>query len=379
MIKWFCKYGFIVLLFNTILYSIPVTMHTVAPFIFYFLMIFSILFLFINPNLLREVLMHKSFLFLLSINLINLIYFLLFDDIYHQKSIEYLFARFVLFSILSLSVYYNYNYFKKGFPDLLIKVIAFVIILGLIFNPFIFNGRYAGILWNPNMLASISVIAFSFLLIKNSSKSNMDYFLLIFFFIVAISTGSRVVIIGVALSFIFKFGFSLRNLMYSIFALLMVLVVSFSNLNTSLNRISSQSVFNGRTSQYELALESINDKLIEGHGLSNYSGIPEIELGEEYDGLIASAHNGYLSLFIQYGLIFGSLILLIILKKSLSVLYFFKEGEDHLNFYLFIVVYTLIAANFESLITGINEFHTILFWFSLTYLSYSKFLKQYES
>ena len=377
MIKWFCKYGFIVLLFNTILYSIPVTMHTVAPFIFYFLMIFSILFLFINPNLLREVLMHKSFLFLLSINLINLIYFLLFDDIYHQKSIEYLFARFVLFSILSLSVYYNYNYFKKGFPDLLIKVIAFVIILGLIFNPFIFNGRYAGILWNPNMLASISVIAFSFLLIKNSSKSNMDYFLLILFFIVAISTGSRVVIIGVALSFIFKFGFSLRNLMYSIFALLLVLFVVSTDLNTSINRISSQSIFNDRTLQFELALEGINDKLIEGHGLSNYSGIPEIALGDEYDGIIVPAHNGYLSLFIQYGIIFGTLILFIILRKSLEVFNFFKLDEGHIKFYLFLVIYTLISANVESLITGINEFHTILFWFSLAYLSHSKFLEDY--
>jgi hypothetical protein len=207
----------------------------------------------------------------------------------------------------------------------------------------------------------------------------MDYFLLILFFIIAISTGSRVVIIGIVLSFIFKFGFALKNLLYSIFALLIVLVLVSTDLNTSINRISSQSIFNDRTLQFELALKSINDKLFEGHGLSNYSGIPEIALGEEYDGLIVSAHNGYLSLFIQFGIIFGSLILLIILRKSLSLLFFFKEGEDYLDFYLFLVVYTLIAANFESLITGINEFHTILFWFSLTYLSYSKFLKEYES
>ena len=379
MIKWFCKYGFIVLLFNTILYSIPLTMHTVAPLVFYFLMIFNILFLFINPSLLREVLFHKSFFFLLSFNLINLIYFLLFDDIYNQKSIEYLLARFVLFSILSLSVYYNYNYFKKDFLDLLIKLVALIIILGLILNPFIFNDRYEGILWNPNMLASISVIAFSYLMIKNSSKSNMDYFLLILFFIIAISTGSRVVIVGVVLSFIFKFGFSLRNFLYSIFAFLIILVVSSTNLNTSLNRVSSQSIFSDRTLQFELALESINNKLIKGHGLSNYSGIPEIELGEEYDGLFLSAHNGYLSLLIQYGIIFGTLVIIIILRKSLEVLSLFKERESHLNFYLFIVVYTLIVSNFESLMTGINEFHTILFWFSLTYLSYTKFLKQYES
>jgi len=303
----------------------------------------------------------------------------MFFDLHHQESLEYLLARFIQFSILSLSVYYNYDYFKKDFPDLLVKIVAFIVVFGLILDPFIFNDRYHGIIWNPNMLASITVIAFSYLLIKKSSNSYMDYFLLILFFIIAISTGSRIVIIGIGLSFIFKFGFSLRNLIYFIFALVVMLFAVSANLETSLNRISSQSIFNDRTLQFEIALENINNKLYVGHGLDSYSGKVNIELGDEYDGLIMSAHNGYLSLFIQYGIIFGSLILFIFLKKSISVVYFFKEGDEYLNFYIFIVIYTLIASNFETLITGINEFHTILFWFSLSYLSYSKFIKENES
>jgi len=378
MMKWFFKYGFVVLLFNTILYSIPFTMHTVAPVIFYCLMVCSIILLSINPNIFREILFHKSFFFLLSISLINLIYFMFFD-LHHQESLEYLLARFIQFSILSLSVYYNYDFFKKDFPDLLVKIVAFIVVFGLILDPFIFNDRYHGIIWNPNMLASITVFAFSYLLIKKSSNSYMDYFLLILFFIIAISTGSRIVIIGIGLSFIFKFGFSLRNLIYFIFALVLMMFAVSANLETSLNRISSQSIFNDRTLQFEIALENINNKLYVGHGLDKYSGKVNIELGDEYDGLIMPAHNGYLSLFIQYGIIFGSLILFIFLKKSISVVYFFKEGDEYLNFYLFIVIYTLIASNFESLITGINEFHTILFWFSLSYLSYSKFIKENES
>ena len=160
MIAWFFKYGLVVFILNTILYSIPVTMHTVAPFIFYSLMFLTILFLIINPLYLKEVLLHKAFLFLLLINFLNLVYFLFFDDIKDQKSLEYLLVRIAQYSLISFSVYYNYNYFKKDFLNLLIKVIAFVIILGLIFNPFIFYDRYEGLLWNPNMLASISVIAF---------------------------------------------------------------------------------------------------------------------------------------------------------------------------------------------------------------------------
>ena len=378
MIKWFFKYGFVVLLFNTILYSIPTIMHTVAPVVFYSLMVCSIVFLSINPNIFREIVLHKSFFFLLSISLINLIYFIFFD-LHHQESLEYFLARFIQFSILSLSVYCNYDYFKKDFPDLLVKIVAFIVVLGLIIDPFIFNSRYHGIIWNPNMLASITVLAFSYLMIKKSSNSKMDYFLLILFFIIAISTGSRIVFIGIGLSFIFKFGFYLRNLFYFILLLVLMMIAVSTNLETSFNRISSQSIYNDRTLQFEIALENINNKLYVGHGLDKYSGKVNIELANEYDGIIMSAHNGYLSLFIQYGVIFGSLILFIFLKKSISVVYFFKEGDEYLNFYLFIVIYTLIASNFESLITGINEFQTILFWFSLSYLSYSKFIKEYES
>ena len=90
------------------------------------------------------------------------------------------------------------------------------------------------------------------------------------------------------------------------------------------------------------------------------------------------AHNGYLSILLQYGIIFGGLVILIIFKKSLEIIRFYYGKNDYNLIYLFLVVYTLIAANFESLITGINEFHTILFWFSLSYLSYSKSLEENE-
>ena len=50
-----------------------------------------------------------------------------------------------------------------------------------------------------------------------------------------------------------------------------------------------------------------------------------------------------------------------------------RNETGYIRIYSFIVLYTLFAAVFESLITGINEFQTILFWFSLTILSYTKY------
>jgi hypothetical protein len=34
---------------------------------------------------------------------------------------------------------------------------------------------------------------------------------------------------------------------------------------------------------------------------------------------------------------------------------------------------------YETMITGINEFHTFLFWFGLAFLSYTKFTTDHEN
>jgi O-antigen ligase len=213
---------------------------------------------------------------------------------------------------------------------------------------------------------------------KNEKKTTLDVFLLILFFIVSIATGSRLALLGIALVFIFKFGLSFRNIIYALMGLSLLIILSTTNLDTSFNRVSSQSFFNDRTEQFNFAIENLNKKLWFGYGLSEYSGFPEeIEIPEEYEGRLMASHNGYLSIFLQYGLILGFLIILIILRKSFVLLFYYINKKQKDNIFLFIVLLTLIASLFETLITGINEFHTILFWFSLAYLSYSKFSEDY--
>ena len=381
MIRWFFKYGYVVFLLNTILYSINSTKDSIAPVIFLVIMFSTLFFLIINPRQIREVLFHKSFLFLLLLNLINFSYFLIFDDISNLKSFEYLMARAMQFSLISLSIYYNLEYFKKKFLDHLLFSIYWIVFLSLIFYPNIFAGRYSGIVWNPNMLSSFTGIGFAILLLKEEKKTRFQLFMMGLLLLISISTGSRGVLIGITLSFILKYGFSLRNIIYAIMGL--TLLLFFSNINmmdTSLDRITSQSLFNDRADQFYNAIENIMEKPWVGYGLSEYSGDPNPEKRlEEFGTQIMTAHNGYLSLFIQLGFIFGFLTLLIIFKKSYAGLMFLRNETGYIRIYSFIVLYTLIASNFESLITGINEFQTILFWFSLSILSYSKFIKEYES
>ena len=67
------------------------------------------------------------------------------------------------------------------------------------------------------------------------------------------------------------------------------------------------------------------------------------------------------------------LVLGIILRKSFLFLNKANLKDPENKFYIYLVIYTLIAAMYEALMTGINEFQTILFWFALAFLSYSKF------
>tara|TARA_B110000495_G_C23003843_1_gene592751 strand:- start:65 stop:1207 length:1143 start_codon:yes stop_codon:yes gene_type:complete len=379
MIRWFYKYGFVLLLLNTILYSIPETNTNIAPIVFYLLMGIGLLLLIINPSQIKDVIFHKSFLFLLLINLLNLIYLLFFESEFNQEDTKYLLARFMQFSLISLSIYHNYDYYKNKFPSMIIKIIASLIIVGLFINPYLFSGRYSGIIWNPNMLSSLSVLAFSFVLMQNKKRTNLDILLLILFFVISVATGSRLALLIIIISFIYKFGLSIRNVFYAIIGFSLLFFVSTTNLDTSFNRFSYQDVFNDRTEQFNFALENLNKEFWFGYGLSEYSGLPEdIDVPEEYQGLLIASHNGYLSIFLQYGIIFGSFIILIIMRKSLILLFYFIRKKQENSIFIFVVIITLIASMFETLLTGINEFHTTLFWFSLSYLSYSKFLEDYE-
>ena len=378
MIKWLFKYGAVIYLFNTIFLSIKKT-YVLGDKVFLGLMIIYSVVLIINPIQIKKIIFHKSFLFLLLLNSINLLYFILFHSISDLEALKYLLARGMQFSIISLSIYHNFEYLQTKFLDHIVSAVFFISIFSILVNPSIFSGRYSGIIWNPNMLSSFTVIAFSISLLKKETFSNYDLFLLVFFFFISIATGSRGALVGIALAFLVKYGFARRNLIYAILSIIGILLISSINLDTSINRFAEQSLFNDRLLQYKYAWQTIKLRLFSGNGLDKYAYIDKSLVPIYLKGLIISSHNGYLAILTQYGLVFGGAVLLVIINKSIQVVSFFKDTSENERIYLFIVIYALFTAIYETLITGINEFHTILFWFSLAFLSYSKYKMQYES
>jgi O-antigen ligase len=378
MIKWLFKYGVVIFLFNSILLSIEST-YVIGNQIFLALMGIFLFVLLINPKQIKTILFHKAFSFLLIINLLNLLYFFLFHSISDYDAIKYLMARGVQFSIISTSIYFNYEYYKNKFFDHLVYVVFGIVVFGLVINPSLFSGRYSGIIWNPNMFSSLVVIAFSIHFLKYEKRSNLDYFILFTLLISALASGSRGSLVAIILVFLLKYGFTLRNIMYGLLALGVSLVVVSINLETSLNRFAENNMFNDRILQFEYAYLSIQEKLFTGYGLDKYAYIDKTLAPIHLQGKIIGAHNGYLAILTQYGIVFGSIVLFLIFRISAQYFSFFKNEKGFERAYLFIVIYTLIASLYEALMTGINEFHTILFWFSLAILSYSKFIKENAS
>ena len=376
MIRWFFKYGIVIFLFNTVLLSIEVTKN-LGDIIFLIIMALHFTLLLLNPGVIKRIIFHKAFSFFLILNCLNLFYFLLFHSFNDLKALEYLLARGVQFSIISISIYSHFEYYKTKFLDHLVYVISFIVLLSLFIDINLFSQRYSGIVWNPNMLASFTTIVFSILFLKAKQKKRYELILLLLFLVVALSTGSRGVLLALALLLLFKYGFSYRNLSYVLLALLAGFIITNFQLDTSLNRFATQGLLNNRLLQYQFAIESIANKMYIGYGLDKYSYIDKDLIPWFYKGGVIGAHNGYLAILTQYGVIFGSMVIFIIFRKSIQVVNWFKESIGVERVYLFIIIYALVSSLYESLMTGINEFHTILFWFSIAFLSFLKFNQEY--
>ena len=378
MIKWFFKYGVVVYLLNTVLLSIEST-FSLGYVVFLIIMTLFCCLILINPKQIKLIIFHKAFNFFLILNIINIFYWFVFHDFSDYEAGKYLFARGGQFSIISFSICHNYDYFKEKFMTHLIYSILGVIVLGLIINPFIFSGRYSGIVWNPNMLASFCCLAFAALLLKQKKKTNFEISLLSIFLLISLATGSRGVLLGISLAFVFKYGFSIRNIIYALLASACYFFLLIFTLDTSVNRFASQGLLNDRLLQYQYAYETILQQPFFGSGLDKYDYIdPEI-IPYYLSNHVISAHNSYLAILVQYGFVFGLFVLGIIFYQTIRFYLKIDRNDSIQMFYLYIISYAILASMYENLITGINEFHTILFWVSFGFLSYSIHKKEYES
>ena len=99
-----------------------------------------------------------------------------------------------------------------------------------------------GIIWNPNMFDS-NCISFLCLLLKQKKKTLFEKLLMILLLIVSLSTGSKICNYSNNLSYIFKYGFSFRNVFYSIIGVFIIFMISNIIWIQVLNRLSNSHLF----------------------------------------------------------------------------------------------------------------------------------------
>ena len=364
------KYGFIIFVFNSVLLSVP-EMKNIGDFIFFGLMFIFSIYAIVNSSILIQIFKSKSVQFLILIILINFFYWIIFHEFNDLEAIKYLSARCIQFFIIGAAILLNYEYFLSRFPKHLAYFILILVFIGLVINPDFISNRYLGIFWNENAFASFTCMSFAVFFLQVKERTNLDNFLMILLIIVSVSTGSRSVVIALILCFLLKYGLSVRNSLYSIVFIILYLFIINLQLSTSFNRFSAVSLFDDRILQIKYAFTTLLNKPFFGYGIDKYSYIDMDLVPDLIFGTIISAHNGYLALLVQFGIIFGGAILFILGRQSFLNIRRFISKKNNNTFYLFVLIFGLLTSFFETLITGINEFHTILFLFSLAILNFS--------
>lgn len=372
--KFLAKYGIGIYLLVTLVFKL----YFIIPIaftngVYYFLMAFGLLsFPFYYKRLFANKKVFESFSIFFSINALNLIYFLFFDQ--SAESSLYLLAKFAASNLIVLGVVYNYTYYKNWFIKYFKYLMFIMVLLGKLFGTVVASDELErlSIGFNPNdvgllgMLGVLSVIVID----KLWYKKKINIILFLFFVLITLLSGSKAALLSLVLGMFFTYGFNYRIVISSCLFLIVIYFSSNFGYITSIDRLTSnEKVFGTRDEVYDAGLKTIEDNIWVGHGLDKYGwtspkywDAPELAMGP---------HSTYLSIAIMYGVLFGTIFLLVLLnfivktfKKS------FRSNDSFIRFCYFIILIVMVNGFFETLIVALNEFITLLFWLAVGCIGY---------
>ena len=338
---------------------------------FLIIMGFSLLLTIYSIKILKNVVFDKSFQIFFFLNFLNLIYYL-FLEIGDLESLKYLAARFVQFSIFSISVYLLQDDFANKF----VKFLKFTTIGSLFASLALkfpdFETRYEGIFLNPNEFSIIMVIGFA-LILFTEKRTTINYSLMLLFLFVIVISGSRSAIAGLGIAIItYILHHRSRNLLNIFFIVGSLLLFSFfGGQNNAIQRMLEFDLLINRKYEYLYAIDTFLQKPLFGHGLKNYAYIDFSLIQFDDVQINFGAHNGYLSILVQYGAIFSTIFFSILIyylnKIYRAKIEIFGENILQTKFLFFLITYALVNGLFENTIIGINFLQTNLFWLTLAY------------
>ena len=346
---------------------------------FLVIMGFSLFLTIYSIKILKNVVFDKSFQLFFFLNFLNLIYYL-FLEIGDLESLKYLAARFVQFSIFSISIYL----LKDDFANKFVKFLKFATIgslfASLALNFPDFETRYQGIFLNPNEFSIIMVIGFA-LILFTEKRTTINYSLMLLFLFFIVISGSRSAIAGLGIAIIIYILHHKSENLLNIFLIVgsLLLFSYFGGQNNAIQRMLEFDLLINRKYEYLYAIDTFLQKPLFGHGLKNYAYIDFSLIQFDDVQINFGAHNGYLSILVQYGAIFSTIFFSILIyylnKIYRAKIEIFGENILQTKFLFFLITYALINGLFENTIIGINFLQTNLFWLTLAYFLYVLYQK----
>ena len=367
MIKKIQKYAAYIFLVNNLLFSLS-GFNEIATNIFLVLSILILLVSLLTPPFLKNVILHKSFRLYLFLHLINLIYYLMLE-IGDVESLKYLSAKSVQLIIFTSTIYFTHENLKVDLIRLIKLLAVSSLFLSVILNFPNFSSRYYGAFFNPNEFAIIMVYGFSLFLIT-SKKYFIDIVFIILFLIFILLSGSRAALLGVLIAIFINFNFKKSAFIPTL--LVFSIIFIFKDLPT-ISRLFDQEIFFNRKYEIIYAYETFINQFWFGTGLKNYAYIDDNLIGYLDNKIDFGAHNGYLSILVQYGFIFSIAFFTLVIVNVIKALKYLRQKmkkDVHYKFFYFIIIYTLFNGLFENSFSGINFFQGSLFWFVLGFIIY---------
>jgi exopolysaccharide production protein ExoQ len=257
----------------------------------------------------------------------------------------------------------------------------------------IFEGNWQGIYNQKNILGRImvlsSLVSFLFLL-ENNKKRIFKFIVFILSIVLIILSDSKtsLVVLIILMSLlpllkVFSFGsyLSLSITTFISLILFLIVVISINQLNFLLSLLGKDISLTGRIPLWEISILMIKKSLLTGYGFDAFWESPQGPVSQVFQFVgwePTHAHNGFIDLFLDLGLL-GFLFFSFIYIKSIKNSLFYKMKEKNafsLFPLLYLIYFLLINLNESSLVKPYSIFW-ILFVLNVCYLNKSVKEKQY--
>lgn len=373
--RFIAKYGIGLYLLISLLFKISfIIPPSLVEVLYQILMGLGIVLFFGYYKLLFKPENKKAFAIFYFIVFLNLLYLIVFT--YNTESVLYIAAKFSTANLIALGLISNYKFYREIFIKYFTYFIVFLLLVGYFFSGI--TSAEAGVQrlslgFNPNdigLFGGLGVLSIMFF--NNKWYSNKkDILLLIFCFLFTLFSGSKAALLNVMVGIVFLYGFKPKLFLSAILFFIIVAVIPKFGYVTGIDRFDSKNTFSSRDQSTEAGLLTFKDAIMEGHGLDKYGWTNPMYWDNPRTAL--GPHSTYLAVGIMYGALFGSIFIFIILSILIKAIKLnFKHSDVFARFCSLLIVLSIVNGFFETLIVGVNEFITVIFWFAVGVVLYYK-------